>query len=163
MNSQKLKLGLDYHGVINQKPEYFAAFCRLATERGHRIYIITGGPAVKVKQYLAAADISYDFLFAVADYYQALGQVEQRPDGGFEVAEYLWNMAKAEFCRRCRVNLHIDDSIEYLHWFSTPFCLYDRRTAAGYISPGLRLDFTKPPAETLDDIERIAAGLTCFV
>lgn len=159
MTSLSLKIGLDYHGVINQRPDYFAAFCAQAHRRGHRIYIITGGPIPKVKQYLATDGISYDFVFAISDYYQALGKVEQLPDGHFDIPENLWNMAKADFCRRNHINFHIDDSVEYLHWFSTPFCLYNALGNVCYLSPGIELNFSQPPDQVLDYLEQIVENM----
>lgn len=47
MAEKFLKIGLDFHGVINTNPSYFKDFTEYAEARGHRIYIITGGPAAK--------------------------------------------------------------------------------------------------------------------
>lgn len=159
MTDCRLKIGLDYHGVIDKKPEYFAEFCTLARQHGHRIYIITGGPEVKVKEYLDAAHIPYDFIFAISDYYQALGKTTMDTDGNIVVPDELWNTAKADFCRRNRINIHIDDSCEYLHWFSTPFCLYEHSGDVCYLSPGIEVDLRCPPAEVLAKIECVAKNL----
>ena len=43
MAEKFLKIGLDFHGVINTNPSYFKDFTEYAEARGHRIYIITGG------------------------------------------------------------------------------------------------------------------------
>lgn len=161
MTSLGLKIGLDYHGVINKRPAYFAEFCRQAKERGHHIYIITGGPVPKVRQYLSADGIDYDFIFAISDYYQALGKAELMPNGRIDIPDYLWNIAKADFCRRSHVNFHIDDSIDYLHWFSTPFCLYDSDDNICYLSPGIELNFSQPPDIVLDNLEQIVDRLAC--
>ena len=48
----QLKIGLDYHGVVNVRPEYFAAFAREAFRRGHEVHIITGGPYKVVEEQL---------------------------------------------------------------------------------------------------------------
>lgn len=153
MTDCKLKIGLDYHGVIDQRPEYFSCFCRTAQKRGHKIYVITGGPAVKIKEYLKQYHISYDFVFAISDYYQALGQVIQEASGQMTVPQSLWNSAKADFCRRNHINFHIDDSKEYQHWFTTPFCLYDDKTAECSFSPEIKIDLTENPDSVLIKIE----------
>ena len=163
MISQQLKIGLDYHGVIDQKPVYFADFCKGARRRGHHIYIITGGPAAKVRQYLKNANIEYDFIFAISDYYQALGQAEQKSDGSICIPDNLWNIAKADFCRQNHINFHIDDSIDYLHWFSTPFCLYNKEGNICYLSPGIELNFSDPVNVVLDELEHIVKNLTSFI
>lgn len=159
MIDRRLKIGLDYHGVIDQKPEYFAEFCTLAQQHGHYIYVITGGPETKVKEYLAAAHIPYDFIFAILDYYQALGKAGFDASGNLIVPDELWDMAKADFCRRNQINIHIDDSSEYLHWFSTPFCLYEQGSDVCYLSHGMEIDLRCPPVDVLTKIEQAANNL----
>lgn len=51
MAEKFLKIGLDFHGVINTNPSYFKDFTEYAEARGHRIYIITGGPAAKISSF----------------------------------------------------------------------------------------------------------------
>lgn len=163
MISCKLKIGLDYHGVIDKKTSYFAKFCKVARSRGHKIYIITGGPAIKIKRLLSAAKIEYDFIFAISDYYQALGVAEQTIDGNLVVPQYLWNKAKADFCRRSQINFHIDDSLEYMHWFSTPFCFYDKEGDICYISPGLKFNLSQTPQAIISNLENIAINLSTLI
>ena len=124
-NSQSLKIGLDYHGVIDCNPSYFSQFCAKAANRGHRIIIITGGPSPKIKKLLEKHHILYHHIFAITDYYQALRRIEQRPDGSFAIPQNLWNRAKGDFCQYNRIDFHIDDSLSYKQWFSTPFCMFN--------------------------------------
>lgn len=162
-NSHKLKIGLDYHGVIDKNIDYFSSFCTKAKKRGHLIFIITGGPKVQVEYNLRINKIPYDMCFAVSDYYQAMGKVIQSENGNFMIPNHLWNMAKGEFCRRNQINIHIDDSTQYLNWFSTPYCYYDLRTNKGYISPDIEFDFNDSVDNILNKIEQIIRKLTCFV
>lgn len=37
-----MKIGLDFHGVINKLPLFFAEMNKLFIENGHEIHIITG-------------------------------------------------------------------------------------------------------------------------
>ena len=67
--SERLKIGLDFHGVINKRPQFFSAFTILARKKGHEIHIITGGPSQVVKKMLDEWQVSYDYLFAILDYY----------------------------------------------------------------------------------------------
>lgn len=127
-NNQKLKIGIDYHGVINKNFSYFSKFCSEAKHRGHKIFIITGGPQPKIRQQLKHHEISYDFIFAISDYYQALGLIHQDSVGRLVVPEHLWNVAKGEFCRQNGINFHIDDNVKYGKWFTTNFCLYKNST-----------------------------------
>ena len=162
-NSHKLKIGLDYHGVIDINLKYFAEFCTKAKQRKHLIYIITGGPKVKVDYNLKINQIPYDTCFAISDYYQALNKIIQTDDGKLIIPDNLWNIAKADFCRRSQINIHIDDSLKYINWFSTPYCYYNKNNNKGYLSPGVAFDFNNSPDSVLDKIEEIIANLTCFL
>ena len=163
ISSHKLKIGLDYHGVIDKNIDYFSSFCKKAKQRGHQIFIITGGPQVKVSQNLKANNIPYDMCFAILDYYQALGNIALDKNNNLIIPENLWDMAKAEFCRRNKINIHIDDSLKYLNWFSTPYCFYNQKTNTGYISYGIEFDFNKSADTILDEIEQTIKKLTCFL
>ena len=162
ITSQKLKIGLDYHGVVDQHLQYFASFCQFAKQRKHQIHIITGGPKTDVEKYLRNNQIPYDNVFAILDYYHSLVKTEQWCDGQLTVPDHLWNIAKAKYCRRNHIDFHIDDSIKYLHWFTTPFCLYSKQQNKCYLSPGIELDFTKDPNVVLDDLEQINSQLNIF-
>ena len=162
-NSHKLKIGLDYHGVIDTNVKYFADFCTKAKQRNHLVYVVTGGPKVKVDYNLQKNKIPYDMSFAISDYYQAMNKVIQVNDGKFMIPDNLWNMAKAEFCRRSGINIHIDDSLKYINWFSTPYCYYNTKDKKGYLSPGIEIDFNQSADSVLDKIEDITARLTCFL
>lgn len=163
ISSHKLKIGVDYHGVIDRNIDYFSLFCKKAKQRDHLIFIITGGPKLSVEQNLKKNKILYDMCFAISDYYQARGIIAQDKKGNLIIPENFWNMAKAEFCRRSKINIHIDDSIKYLNWFSTPYCYYDQKTNKGIVSPGIEFYFNNPVDEVLDKIEQIIYKLTCFL
>ena len=154
MSDRRLKIGLDYHGVIDQRPAYFAGFCSLARARGHSVYIISGGPIPLLKEYLKKDCIEYDFVFAVSDYYQALGCVKQDENGKLFVPEDLWNKAKAEFCCRAKIDFHIDDSQSYLKWFSTPFCLYGKKDNCCLFKE-TKISFELPAKKVLSKIESL--------
>lgn len=163
INSLKLKIGLDYHGVIDKNIDYFFSFCTRAKQRGYLIFIITGGPKTQVEYNLKANGIPFDMCFAISDYYQALGKIVFDKDQNLIIPDNLWNIAKADFCRRSKINIHIDDSSEYLKWFSTPYCYYDKKTKKGYIYPKTEFDFNADVDKVLDKIEQTIINLTGFV
>ena len=154
-NNRKLKIGLDYHGVIDINVAFFSSFCTEAKNHGHSICIITGGPKVLVEEKLIQYNIKHDFVYAISDYYQALNQVIQTENGKLIIPDELWNNAKADFCNRNNVDLHIDDNIEYLQVFSTPYCYYNQTNHKGIMSSGDEIDFRASPKQILDKIEQI--------
>ena len=91
-----------------------------------------------------------------------MGKVVEK-DGKLSIPENLWNIAKADFCRRSNINIHIDDSKKYLKWFSTPYCYYNKKTNKGYISPEIEFDFNNPVEKVLDKIEQTILNLTYFL
>lgn len=51
-SADKLKIGLDFHGVITDNPEYFKVFANEALRRGYEIHIISGGPKATIEKFL---------------------------------------------------------------------------------------------------------------
>lgn len=121
----KPKIGVDFHGVINTRPDFFREFCREALKIGLDVYIISGGPRETILAYLNQYQIPYTKLWCIYDYYEQRHQVEFYDDGSFHVTYELWNKAKAEYCKEQNICLHIDDSAIYGREFATPYCLYD--------------------------------------
>lgn len=121
----KPKIGVDFHGVINTRPDFFREFCGEALKIGLDVYIISGGPRETILAYLNQYQIPYTKLWCIYDYYEQRHQVEFYDDGSFHVIDELWNKAKAEYCKEQNICLHIDDSAIYGREFATPYCLYD--------------------------------------
>ena len=71
MGKFKVKIGLDFHGVITDRPEFFSAFSKAVKERGYELHIITGGPRKTVEDYLNSHNIFYTAVFAILDFYDA--------------------------------------------------------------------------------------------
>jgi len=38
-----MKVGLDIHGVVDVRPEFFSELSKLLVSNGHEVHIITGG------------------------------------------------------------------------------------------------------------------------
>lgn len=123
----KSKIGVDFHGVINTRPDFFREFCREALKIGLEVYIISGGPRETILAYLNQYRIPYTKLWCIYDYYEQRHQVEFYDDGSFHVADELWNKAKAEYCKEQNICVHIDDSAIYGREFATPYCRYDEQ------------------------------------
>lgn len=154
-NNHKLKIGLDYHGLIDINAIYFSNFCSEAKLRGHLVYIITGGPKVLVENLLFQNNIEHDFVYAISDYYQALGIVEQTPNGNICIPTSLWNRAKAKFCRENDISIHIDDDKQYLQWFSTLYAHYDKAENIAVMPTGIKFNFNEDPKTVLAKMEQL--------
>lgn len=151
------KIGIDFHGVIDAQPELFAEFCREIRKRGVKVYIISGGPEKDVARCLANHGIEYDGLWAIYDYYAALGQVTWFDDGSFQVPTEMWNRAKAEYCAREKIDFHIDDSPVYGKYFAAPYCRYDMANDVCALDNGVEIDF-KNPADAVQKVAELVGA-----
>ena len=153
----KLKIGLDYHGVITVHPEYFSKFAKDVLARKGEIHIITGGTKKEVVAQLKDWNIPFSKIFSIPDYYKAKGEIIYFDNGEYKIPDDLWDKAKAEYCNLEGINMHIDDSKEYVKWFTTPYCRYDGTNPQCVTEDGHIIDFNAPPSKVLNDIEQIIA------
>jgi len=156
---ENLKIGLDFHGVINSCPSYFKDFTEYAESCGHQIYVITGGPAKPVESFLNAWGIKYTELYTIVDDYAAQGKVAFFPDGHFKLDDKLWNTAKAKFCRRRHIDIHVDDSSVYGLSFTTPYCKYDPVRRICSLPEKLTVSFAVSPRDAVKQIETALKAL----
>lgn len=156
MNKRKhLKIGMDFHGVINQNPLYFKELACELIRRGHEVHIITGGPCETITQTLEKMKFCYTQSFAILDHYEGLGMVEYAGDGGFHIDDKLWDTAKAKYCKAWNIDLHIDDSLVYLQYFETPYCRYEAQLQRCILNGLPCLDFQLPAAKVVDNLEKM--------
>lgn len=122
------KIGLDFHGVVNEDPEFFRRLADVAMAAGIEVHIISGGPRETVKKYLLEHQIPYSRLWCIFDFYNQKNKVTFAADGSFHVDDDLWNKAKAEYCDKEGILFHIDDSPIYGRYFKLPYYRYDAKT-----------------------------------
>ncbi len=152
--AKKIKIGVDYHGVITTNPEFFRDFNHEALQNGCEIYILSGGTEKDINEYLRQHQISYTFIWSMLDHFAQHRQVKFFDDGSFKVKEKLWNEAKAKYCLENGIDFHIDDSALYGQTFETPFCLYDEHQKSCAVGGRNQcvIDFHLPPAQVLEQI-----------
>jgi hypothetical protein len=120
-----VKIGLDFHGVITSNPVFFSRFSKVFCQSGNEVHIITGSRITsdflnKLKDY----DIEYTHLFSISDYHYNEGTAMTGYDKDqTEIDEDTWDRTKAQYCKEMKIDLHIDDSVIYGRYFSTPFAL----------------------------------------
>ena len=153
-----LRIGIDFHGVISENPAYFRDFSSAAYERGHTIYIISGGPYSVEKGLLDMWGIRYTEIFSMLDYFARRGQVEYFANGNFKVPDCLWDEIKGKYCRDNGIDIHIDDTLQYSKNFSTPFCWYKQKENLCVVD-GKKIDFSLKPEEVLSQFEETVQKL----
>jgi hypothetical protein len=114
-----MKLGLDFHGILDKYPVLFSELSHIFVETGSEVHIITG--SMITPEFRASLDklgIKYTHLFSIADYHVSIGtEVAFHKNGSPYLDGNKWDRTKAEYCERVGIDLHIDDSPEYGKYF----------------------------------------------
>jgi len=122
-----MKVGIDFHGVIDDNPEFFSELSKLFVNNGHEVHIITGEkdtPAFRKK--LSDLSIEYTHLFSIVTYHSFLGTEIWYKMNNPYMEESTWDRSKADYCAREKIDLHVDDSEKYFKYFTTPYVLYTK-------------------------------------
>lgn len=126
-----MRLGLDIHGVIDSNPESFAFMSRSVIAEGGEVHIITGGSwTSELEAQIRGYGVEWTSCFSVYDYLvstgiESIGKI-RFPDGTIQEKfdSDLWDTIKGGYCRKNKIDLHIDDTEVYSRYFTTPFLLY---------------------------------------
>lgn len=127
-----MKLGLDIHGVIDAKRELFVEFtsmlrdCNEKLGHSHEVHILTGPRESDLKPE-ELAGIWYTHLFSIVDFHVAKGTAMEWVKDRAWMADYDWDRTKADYAREHQLDLTIDDSETYQHFFSTPYMIFKPR------------------------------------
>lgn len=124
-STPKFKIGLDLHGVVTDMPEFFSFFTKAMISAGAEVHIITGGATEDDKKLLEEYDIRYTHFFSIVDHHRKIGTPTfgKHPKYGFDmISDEEWDKTKADYCREYNITLHIDDTLIYNNYFTTPFC-----------------------------------------
>lgn len=127
-----MKIGLDIHGVIDNNPKFFSALSHAMVSAGHEVHVITGPRFEKVEKLLIRCKISYTHFFSIVEYEEQRGKVDIKWDkkGDPFMDFFVWDSCKARYCKRMKIDLHIDDSSKYAEHFITPFAYYTNKKVA---------------------------------
>jgi hypothetical protein len=122
---KKIKIGFDMHGVIDTKPEFFRTLIKLLVDNGHEVHIITGAKSVQEKNTLKELGIPFTHVFSITEHYEKLGTpISWDEKGEPHLNAYLWDKAKAAYCKEHDIDLHLDDSDIYHYFFKTPYARF---------------------------------------
>lgn len=119
-----MKLGLDIHGVLDVNPKFFCELTKALVCAGWEVHIITGSPVEQVKREMNELKISYTHIFSVYDH---LIETEAKTNEELGIAsrypfpDETWNKVKSIYCKKHEIDMHIDDMLEYLESFTTPY------------------------------------------
>lgn len=125
-----MKLGLDIHKTIDANPKMFVDMAKSVKGEVHILTGIRFTPAVEAELLSYNSGIKWwTHFMSITQYLLDSGQnytVEgEGDDAHFNFEAVSWNRVKADYCKKHNIDLHIDDSPEYLEYFTTPYMLYN--------------------------------------
>ena len=129
--SSRFKVSLDLHGVIDVMPEFFSFLSNAIVEAGGEVHVVTGGTlSDKLEEKIKTFGIRYTHIFSVYQYLLDSGAPSsgtiQFPDGSIQkkFEGNVWDTVKGDYCRKNNITLHIDDTMIYNDFFTTPFARF---------------------------------------
>jgi hypothetical protein len=128
-----MKLGFDFHGVLDKEPRTFSILTELLVKSGHEVHVITGEEdAPLLREKLKALRIHYTHLFSIASYHKSTGTKMWRDEKNTPwMDKEIWDVTKAWYCNKNKIDLHIDDSVSYGKHFKTPYLLFTKELNNG--------------------------------
>ena len=129
------KIGLDIHGVLDAQPKLLIAMAMQYDE----VHVITGGSFTDTnydlegdlyklgEQYFGYKVKWWTHEFSVYDHLLDIGAKTNEELGiasHHPFPDETWNKVKAEYCTEHNIDLHVDDMMQYLEYFTTPFMFF---------------------------------------
>jgi hypothetical protein len=122
---KKLKLGLDFHGVIDTFPEMIAEMSRMFVAAGHEVHVVTGLKRDAIVQKgLDDFGIQYTHYFSIVEQLEQDGVTIVWRDGLPYADKIYWDIAKRDYCQKNEIDLMIDDSPVYKDTFNDISTVY---------------------------------------
>jgi hypothetical protein len=131
MSNELNSIGFDYHGVIDSAPKIFSFLSQSIVKNGGNVHILTGSSWTKaMEDDLKSFGIVWTNGFSVYDHLlnsgvETIGEVIF-PDGTVQkkFRNEDWDKIKGEYCRKNNILFHVDDTLVYNDFFTTPFCRF---------------------------------------
>jgi 8-oxo-dGTP diphosphatase len=122
-----IKIGIDVHGVADLNPHLFSELSRILVDNGHEVHILTGAERTDELEHeiRCVLGLSFTHFFSTTSYHKNAGTEITYIDGNPYMDNKIWNRAKAEYCRKHDIQLHIDDSDVYGKYFKTPYAKFE--------------------------------------
>ena len=116
--NNSLKVGIDFHGVIDTFPEKFKQLAYALVKDGAEVHVVTGQQLDEtMEKALERAEIRFTHYFSIVDHLIEKGVPLKWVDGQPYADKALWDSAKAEYCKVQGIDFMIDDSSAYREAF----------------------------------------------
>jgi len=126
-----MRVGIDLHGVLNDKPEAFKPMLKALKANGDEIYVISGPPMEKIVKELEELGYTsehFDHVVSVVDYLKAEGvKMWQDFKNDWWAESDDWWSSKGKICEKYNIGVLFDNSVEYEYFmpYGTSFVLID--------------------------------------
>lgn len=117
-----MKIGLDYHGVIDKYPVIFSELSKKWQLSGHEVHIITGKEWEPVRISLSEINLVWDHAFSIVDYHLSLGTEMEKKDSGWWMDSNTWISSKGDYCKRESIELLFDNELRYADYLPNSCC-----------------------------------------
>jgi len=121
------RISIDVHGVIDSMPKEFKFLTNAIISAGGDVHILTGASwTPEFEAQLKSYGVKWTHQFSVYDHLlktaKVVGEI-QFPDGVVQkkFEDGVWDNVKGDYCRDNNISLHIDDTLIYNDFFTTPF------------------------------------------
>jgi len=122
-----VKYGFDIHGVMDSDPTLFHSLTHALVNAGHEVHIITGPKKEVVEPFLKANNIAYTHFFSIVEDAEKNDMnIKWDKEGHPWIDPQFWDRAKARYCAKNKIDIHLDDSPEYGKYFKTPYALFKK-------------------------------------
>jgi hypothetical protein len=128
VSTSNFKLSIDVHGVIDDLPEFFSFLTQSIVSSGGEVHIVTGGSLDdNLMNLIKDSGVKWTHIFSVYDYLMSseeeINGVHKFLDGTSQkrFKDEVWNRVKGDYCKKNNISLHIDDTLAYGDYFTTPF------------------------------------------
>jgi hypothetical protein len=118
-----MKIGLDFHGVMDKYPKFFSLLTNaLDIVEGTEIHVITGCTEEETKRFLERNTIVWHKIYSITDDFlnkKHRHRIDKFGNPCF--AKTKWDKAKAIYCEQNDIDIMLDDSSIYGKYFTTPY------------------------------------------
>lgn len=130
---KKINIGLDVHGTLDDNPELFMKLIQELKFLGYNVivHIITGKRysermEAKLKCMHSEHKKWWDRYFSVETHLLNLGTlyVMDKEVNRPIFCKYTWNSIKSNYCKFFNITLMIEDTYDYIKYFTTPYIHY---------------------------------------
>ncbi len=127
-------IGLDLNVVRRRRDQmaFFSELTRLMVTNGNEVHLVTEEPASAGLEHRLREEMGlvWTHLFSVPDHLRRTGVTVEYVNGTPQADETAWHQARADYCSRAGIHLHLDDSPVSLRYFATPCARYYPRPVA---------------------------------